>query len=105
MAVGRHVNRNLVVLTRRQPLFVPSEIRRFPEEVVSSRPNRAKDDSLAVGRPYRPEAAPIERQPRERLAWNVVQPDVFGGTLDHDRELLAIRRKPRVPIRAWRDAD
>ena len=88
-----------------QALEPATAIRHLPEEVQRSLFVRVEHDPLAVCRPERRFVLTrIERQPCQRLAAQLVQPDLIPLFCDLHRHARSVGREPRLLVRALRRA-
>ena len=77
-AVGAQIDE--IFRTREEPLVAAGAIRRPPEQLWVARSSRRKDDALPVGRPERAAVrGRVGRQPAQRRAGEIVDPDIRPG--------------------------
>src|SRR4029077_19457149 len=96
----------LDVAARGQPLGGAGAISRLPPETQLAAAVRAKDDPPVVRRPRgKPVQARIERQPRERRATQVPDPEVALLIEARERDARSIGREARMLVAARRRRD
>ena len=102
-AIRRDRDRVLGVGTRGQALDGPRVVGRLPEEVGDARAGRREDDAPAVRRPDRDLIVGWRiRQPRQRLAREIPDPEVVLLIANVERHPRAVRREARKDVGARR---